>query len=197
MCIEKAMKTYLGVENTLNFICLYQRAFLECLEVCGGDFEKMQEAFNVVKKSPKSLFDFDFSDPNDPQYNYNLMLAALSIPKRTIVEPKTNEFLSRHPILQLFQNPKHQKLAKEMVHHIFRMCDMSCIGIDWIIPTRDPTLSSQYIDMMLIGDAICSFGSLLSHSCIPNIDRQFVENKYVYIVRLLIRKDQELTMTNG
>lgn len=174
-----------------------QRMLFEALAVCGGSFAKLKELMEDKELSNKTIFDFDLSNPKDPLYRYNLLLTVNSLAQVASVSDEVLRYLSIHPVLDTIENESDKEIAKEFLKRCFRILTVNSFGIEWVIPAKPRDRDKDSINTKLAGDGLCQFGSLLNHSCSPNIDRVFVDNKFVFYVRRPILKGQQLFTCYG
>lgn len=196
-CIEKATKTFLQAENDSKMHDIKQQMFFEALAICNGSFDELEDLMTDPKLLNKTIFDFDLSDPSDPNYKKNLLICINSLVEVSVVSVEVERYMSKHPVLDLLQNERERKIAKDFLLHAFRMLTVNSFGIEWVIPSKPGDRNKESINTKLAGDGLCQFGSLLNHSCIPNVDRVFVDNKFVFFVRRPVPKGQQLFICYG
>lgn len=195
--METATSTFLQAENDSKVHDIKQRMLFEALAICGGSFDKLKQLMVDPELSAKSIFDFDFSDENDPNYRYNMMLAVNSLAQVEVVKREIIKYMDRHPALDLFKNQEDQETAKAFMIRSFRILTVNSFGVEWVIPSKPKDRDIESVNTRLAGDGICAFASLMNHSCIPNIDRLVVDNKFVFYVRRPIKMGQQLFTCYG
>lgn len=195
-CVTTASRTFLQAENDSKMHDIKQRMLFEALAICGGSFDKLKQLMDETDLEKKTIFDFDLSDSNDPLYKYNLLTVIVSLTQVQSVSNEVVRYLSHHPVLDLIKADKDKEIAKEFLLRCFRTLTVNSFGIEWVVPAK-PRENNDTIVTKLAGDALCQFGSLLNHSCSPNIDRVFVDNKFVFFVRRPIQKGQQLFTCYG
>lgn len=196
-CIEVATKTFFHAENKLKMHDIKQRMLFEALAICGGSFDKLKQLMDASDLGNKSIFDFDLTDPNDPHYKYNLLMSIMSLSQIATVSTEVATYLSHHPVLESIKNEADKAIAKRFLLRCFRILTVNSFGIEWVVPARPRDFTKDSIVTKMAGDAICLFGSLMNHSCTPNVDRVFVDNKFVFFVRRPIEKRQQLFISYG
>lgn len=196
-CLEMAMKIFLQAKNDSKMHDIKQRMLFEALAVCGGNFEKLNDLMHNEELSNKTIFDFDLTNPNDPLYRYNLLLTVNSLAQVSSVSDECQRYLSNHPVLDTIENQSDRCIAKEFLLRCFRILTVNSFGIEWVIPAKPRDRNKDSINTKLAGDGLCQFGSLLNHSCSPNVDRVFVDNKFVFYVRRPILKGCQLFTCYG
>lgn len=196
-CMETATATFLQAENDSKMLDIKQRMLFEALAVCEGSFEKLSQLMTDPELCNKTIFDFDLSDPSDSLYKYNLLVAINSLAQTSTASNEVIRYLSHHPILDLLSCHKDKEIAKAFLLRSYRILTNNSFGIEWVVPARPSDANKDSVNTILAGDGLCQFGSLLNHSCIPNVDRVFVENKFVFYVRRPIAKGQQLFICYG
>lgn len=196
-CIDEATKIFMTIEGDSKLYDIKQRMLFKALAVCAGSFDKLEELMTDPKLENKTIFDFDLSDPNDPSYKKNLLVCNSSLVKVEKVSPEIVRYLSHHPILNQLQNERHIAVARDFLLHAFRILTVNSFGIEWVVPSKPADRTKESINTKLVGDGLCQFGSLLNHSCLPNVDRVFVDNKFVFFVRRPIKAGQQLFTCYG
>lgn len=196
-CIEIATKTFFRTETKLRMHDIKQRMFFEALDICGGSFTKLNQLMDATDLSKRTIFDFDLTNPNDSLYKYNLLMSIMSLSQIANVSDEVVRYLAHHPLLDTIEDPVDKEIAKRFLLHCFRILTVNAFGIEWLVPARPRDFTKDTIITKLAGDALCSFGSLMNHSCIPNVDRVFVDNRFVFFVRRPINKGQQLFITYG
>lgn len=196
-CMDVATSTFLQAENDAKMHDIKQRMLFEALSICGGSFGKLKQLIDDPELSSKTIFDFDFSDVDDPNYKFNMMLAVNSLAQIEVVKREIVKYMDRHPALDLFENREEKEIAKAFMLRAFRILTVNSFGIEWVIPAKPKDRDRASVNTRLAGDGLCAFGSLMNHSCIPNIDRLVVDNKFVFYVRRPIKKGQQLFTCYG
>lgn len=196
-CRETATKTFLQAENDSKMHDIKQRMLFEALAICDGSFEKLKQLMEEAKSSRKTIFDFDLNDPTDSHYKRNLLMTMISLTTIQIVKKEIITYIERHPALDLFTDGGEKQIAKDFLLHAYRILTVNSFGIEWVIPAQPKDSNKDAINTMLAGDGLCLFGSLMNHSCCPNVDRLVVDNKFVFYVRRPINKGQQLFTCYG
>lgn len=196
-CKETATKTFLQAENDTKLHDIKQRMLFEALAICDGSFEKLKQLMTDTELSRKTIFDFDLNEPSDPMYRYNLLLTLNSLSMIPNVKKDIVRYLERHPALDLLTNRQDREIAKDFLLHSFKILTVNSFGVEWVIPAKPKDCNKDSINTLLAGDGLCAFGSLMNHSCYPNVDRLVVDNKFVFYVRRPIKKGQQLFTCYG
>lgn len=196
-CIEKATRIFLQAENDSKMHDIKMQMFFESLAICGGDFEKLDQLMSDPELSNKTIFDFDLNDPEDAGYDWKLLTSINSLVKVSKASNEVERYLANHPVLDLLKNQRERDIATKFLIRAYRILTVNSFGIEWVIPSRPGDRYRESINTKLAGDGLCQFGSLLNHSCTPNVDRVFVDNKFVFFVRRPVLKGQQLFTCYG
>ena len=196
-CKNIAKENFHETEVSLRCIEFTQKILLEALKICDGSFEKLATLNDDPSLSSQTFFDFDWSDNENVKNRVHGLLAFNALQ----LGPVTGElsYVENHPILEIFKTDSDKKIAKEFMVRVARILSVNCYSIDWLTPKKIDDESSVLEDTtkMKIGSSILIFGSLFNHSCVPNIDRMFVENKFVFMVRRPIKEGEQLFISYG
>lgn len=192
-----ATKTFLQAENDSKLHDIKQRMLFEALAICGESFDELKKLMNEAEAKRMTIFDYDLSDPSDPLYKRNLLMTIMSLTSHSSVKKDIVRYIERHPVLDRFEDPKEKEIAKDFLLRAFKILTVNSFGVEWVIPAKPNDANKYSINTMLAGDGLCPFGSLMNHSCFPNIDRVFVDNKFVFYVRRPIKKGQQLFTCYG
>lgn len=174
-----------------------QRMLFEALAICGGSFDRLEKFLTDPELSNKTIFDFDLSDPKDPSYREKLLISINSLVQVSSVSDEVRRYMNNHPVLDLLQTEHHREIAKTFLLRAFRILTVNSFGIEFVVPSKPADRTKESINTKLIGDGLCQFGSLLNHSCIPNVDRVFVDNKFVFFIRRPVLKGEQLFTCYG
>jgi SET domain len=195
-CKAAAMKSFFEIELATKYRDINQRRLYEALQICDGNFDKLKQLNDDPELKAKTIFDFDFSDPNDPLFKYNQLLAYNGLK----LGPKIPELkmMQNHPILQLMRNDRERNIAMKYLERTLLIMSVNSDGLDW--KTADYDDNGQLVASMesvKVGSGIRLFGSLLNHSCSPNVARTVVDDKFVFFVKRPIQKGQQLFVSYG
>lgn len=202
-CSTKCMETsesYIKVEIDKKCSNFYWRIFFKSLDICGGSLDKLKEILRFsssVKFSNKTIFDFDLSNPNDPLYNYNLLLTVNSLKLLPMIQNDSAAYMIDYCCNELFKNPEERQIAKVFMARFYQISQKNSFQFSWVDASKVPANPMNFDSSKVIGRALFPFGSLLNHSCIPNIETQAVDNKFAYIVRLPIAKGEQIFSNYG
>ncbi|KAJ6646435.1 Histone-lysine N-methyltransferase ASHR1 [Pseudolycoriella hygida] len=194
-CMEIASKTYADTTNKMHDI--KQRMLFEALVICGGSFSKLKELMDASDLKKETIFSYDLSNPDDPLFKQNLLKSSMSLAQAKNVSADVINYLSHHPVLETIKDQRDKEIAETFLLRCFRILAVNSFGIEWLVPSRPQDHTKDTIVTKRAGQALCLFGSLMNHSCIPNVDRVFVQNKFVFFVRRPIFKGQQLFISYG
>jgi hypothetical protein len=197
LCAKIAKENFHQIEVRLRCIEFTQKILLETLKICEGNFDRLAALIDDPSTSAQTFFDFDWSDQENAKKQLHGLLAFNALQ----VGPMTSElsYVETHPILEIFKTKKEKEIAKAFMTRVARILSVNCYSIDWLTPKKLDGESS-FLDIpskMKIGSAVLIFGSLFNHSCAPNIDRMFVDNKFVFVVRRPIKEGEQLFISYG
>jgi hypothetical protein len=137
-----------------------------------GSREKLVEfleSVSDIRKMDFSVFEFDFSNPNDPDYGANLVKCCLSFTSAFDIPPG-------HVIPYDHASEKLTKgndLIRDLIKH-------AC-GI-----------MGNLARQISYGSLGIAFGSLINHSCIPNVRRIQLDNKVLFYCVKPIKAGEQL-----
>lgn len=156
-------------------------SFFKALSIANGSVEELETVYNECLQSPKNVFDFNWSNKDDPEHSKNELKVALSLAR----DEKFNDesfvdfFFEEHPDYK-----KYEKIVRKIILHLNQVQrhTMCTVG-PWTLPAQ----TSQ-----TIGEANFLFSALLNHSCIPNVRRIFVDGKMTIVVIRSIARGEQL-----
>lgn len=127
-----------------------------------------------VDKDKKTIFDYDLSEPESEDYKKNMLNCVLGLNYR-YVSVQSKEKVSRG--------------MENFMNHMAGIIHMNCLGIQYLdLDTiRYPTPK-----MKTCGASVLAFGSLLNHSCDPNVQRIAIDGKVVFVVCKTIKSNGQL-----
>lgn len=210
--MDEANMTYMAVQKELKCDENLLRILFEALMICTGEklnmlkalkdgfegesskaFDKLQQLMVDPELLEKTIFDFDFSNPDDSLYKYHMLLAVNSLKMLKSLSKRDVEFfLKRMPVF--IGDEKKRGIVGDFFHRLVSILALSGLSILWAEPNPEEAVRDEIIRVVRVGKGAFPFGSLLNHSCIPNIIRIPVDNKYAFIVQQPILKGQQLTV---
>lgn len=192
-CLKAANKSFHQYEcrilqplNETGNWRMTMRCFFDALSICGDSVEQLKELMAKSDKLSPTIFNFDFSNPSNPENAKNQLMCMLSLERRVTVNMK--DFSS------IFQ--QHPKLAEIWSTHgdfinkfLERMMQIEILNFHGI---KGRSLNKSKPYRCCLGDGGYTFCSLLNHSCCPNTMRIVVDNRMVLIVERPIKKGEQL-----
>lgn len=165
------------------------RVFFQALNIFDGLIEDIERFLESKVTSSVSYYDFDFSswsDSNVMDKNHLTILYCLSKSNRYDESDSPRILLMRHPILAEIWN-NHEAFITKFFQRILQIGDSNFHGISgW----SQNTLHENSPKMIGIG--CYPFISLVNHSCAPNVNRIYVENKMFLLVERPIKAGEQL-----
>ena len=149
-----------------SFTLTQFRSFFKALAIMDGSIGELEKLFNECLKSPKTIFDFDFSDPNDPEYERNQLRAALGLARNK----KLKEALSLKMFFTLCPQYKktwlrHERFIEKFILHL-KQISFFCQGL---YGKNLPLQQDRMFRNRTFGSGFYLFGTLFNHSCWPNV----------------------------
>jgi tetratricopeptide (TPR) repeat protein len=170
-CRQKLYAKGLNMDTLLDtFMCENVKTLAVIMDGFGGkknfdDFLK----HNDIKTLNKTIFDYDFSNADDPKNKENLVKCFLSL--------KSTDYMIGNFCLS------QSHLPKEILHHI--------LGIRHL--NQQFTYYSDIGNSFAIdGKSISVFVGLLNHSCLPNVNSFSIDNKVSVVVLKPIKAGEQL-----
>lgn len=186
-CAKKAHPSHKFEESKMlddlitNFF--YPVDFKMCdiaLAICGGSYEELEKVYNESLRSPKTVFDFDFSDPNDPNYDKNQLQVILGMAGNKHESQKLHRKHLQKNYVNLSKCPP---FMEKFVEHLQTVMLASATKIK----RKTVTGSAE-------GFAFSLLTSLLNHSCDPNVQMVMEEGlgREIMIVTRPIAKGEQI-----
>lgn len=169
--------------------------------------------FFEKNKTPKTVFDFDLSDTNDPMYKKNMFLAMITS-KKNVFDDEVSKKTMLKSIRYVIENcpwlnslwdlRKNRKfldsfLVKLLDANAMDTCVNAYCNIE--LNVNEPLSIEEETMPAESGGWIFNFSSvrldpyysMISHSCFPNIITRFVDNKSFWIVLRPIKAGGKIT----
>ena len=155
---------------------------MKSFEIAGG----VDEWQALIKGQKKTVFDFDLSNPKDPMYQKNLLVAINSLSRNFDNEiyhlSDQDAVLNIPPINQKVRNKKrNEDLMKSIVD---QKAILTTNGITNYVPGQ--LMLSRFQTVLL------PFGSLFNHSCLPNVGTLMIDNKTIFYVARPVAAGEQL-----
>lgn len=186
------------------------KMLFKMLALFDGDIAELR-SFLEENEQERTVFDFDFSDKNDPMYQKHMMLASLSIKNakdksddqllymanESVKLIKYNSVLS-----EMWEAEDDRRFLGEMLRKLFAVYSdirmRGCFTEYVVYKKSDDVPESSYSisksrfqrhHTMLSVDQV---ESLMNHSCLPNIEHLSVDDKLAFVVIWPIKKGEQL-----
>lgn len=193
-CFQSALSSFHFYECPINERLLKSgvmqmalRTFFQALSMFKGSIEDL-EKFVQENDNQTSVYDFDFSDPSDPNVD-KMHFASMYSLSRNINKASSDSpemLLKDHPlVLEAWRT--HGDFITTFVRRVLLIGDSNFHGIcGWSIKKYE----NQFPQMIGIG--CYPFISLVNHSCAPNVNRIYVEDKMLLLVERPIKSGEQL-----
>lgn len=160
------------------------RSFFDALSICDGSVEEMRRLMDESDELSPSVFNFDFSKPENVETAKNKLKCLIGLERKVDVEMKdlSNIFLQHQELAEIWSS--HSAFVNKFLE---RMMQIEILNFHEII---GKSLNNCY--RSCLGDGAYVFCSLLNHSCCPNTMRIVVENRMVLVVERPIKKGEQL-----
>lgn len=161
-------------------MAVVQKTCLDSIRIAGGkaNFKEL-----VKDGDTRTVFDFDFSNPKDPSYEKNMLIACNALSKAAIPE-------------NMREDNTKDKYENEMVRNQLRIHQTNSFKMDENRRELFRNGTGQYITRT-VGSGIFPFTSLINHSCYPNVKHITVDNKFVICVTRPIKAGEQLYISYG
>lgn len=132
------------------------------------------------QKERATMFDFDFSDENDTNFNFNCLKVINSLlPSQRLEILQLNQMTAEvHREISncIVENPKKSELSSELTQRLMLIFYRN----GWT------TTFDQKFHLIFM------FGSLLNHACVPNTDTMYYGTKQIIYVTEPIKKNEQI-----
>ena len=155
----------------------FEKFMMEAVEIV-GDLDSMVGL--LADDSKKTVFDFDLSDPDDPMYKKNLLIAFNGL--KATADAEVKEIAS--------QSTEFGELSTEIPLKLRRIFNTNAYDMSAVCG-KGVGKPEKY------GEGIFPFLSLLNHSCYPNVTHITVDNKFVLTVSRPIKAGEQIFITYG
>lgn len=170
---------------------------LSALKIAGG-VENLRGLLN--DSTCKTLFDFNWSDPQAADYKKNILLTinALSTVRETVFTRTAplDELFDKPPFDSILKTDDDREFIKSFAHKQLRILDTNLYDMK-----EHSRLSAAYKKRgtygQSIGSGLCMFASLFSHSCDPHVKRITVDNKIAFVVVRPVAAGEQVYISYG
>jgi len=152
-------------------LCADVKMLSDMYEVFGSvnRFSDFIDRVDVNKDLNKTIFDYDWNNPEDPLYKRNKMICLLSL-------STSDRKILRESILDKYVSKKAQ-------HHLMSIFNLNFQTVSY---NNGDSKSSK------IGWCVPLFSSLINHSCVRNACPILVDNKLVTIMQKPVKAGEQI-----
>lgn len=186
-------------ENFHNFECdiieilhksgimqMAMRIFFQALNMFDGSIEEMKKFLEKFENSSTSVYDFDFSSDREKAKNFLASLYCLARSDKTPGDASPKVIFQSHPYLSKLWND-HEIFIQNFIARVIDIYDCNFHGIcGWSRKFSDAR------NPQMVGVGCFAFASLINHSCYPNINRIYVDDKMLIVVDRPIKKGEQI-----
>lgn len=146
-----------------------------------------------------TVFDYDLSHPDGPDYKKNLLLVVNSMAKsensKIVISEKMKSTFDFPPFDELWKTDAEREFLIETFHNQLRIHNTNQLemGEHKMETWDDPSSWS----VKTIGGGLCPFASLFNHSCDANVKRTCIDNKIAFVVAAPIAAGEQLFLSYG
>lgn len=192
-CLKEAWNSFHNYECLIIDRCLKSgvlqialRIYFQALNIFHGSTENLKIFIENQEKS-YSMFDFDFSKNNDENLKNSLISLWFLVRSGNLDENDSPELILKdHPKL-VDQWKNNKDFIRTFFQKIVQICDSNFHGICGWSRHLNKISSPQ-----MIGVACYPFLSLLNHSCVPNVNRVYIEGQACLMVERPIKKGEQI-----
>ncbi|KAL7035122.1 hypothetical protein ACKWTF_008235 [Chironomus riparius] len=150
---------------------------MKLLSEIAAPFEGYAQLDDLISKTDmkqlnKTIFDYDLSNHQDPEYRKKLMTCLLSL------QPKSDHIVDER------SNVIFNHVSKKTAHHILSIVPNNCSGTYYL----DGEVSVPFV----AGSKISLFKSLINHSCLRNIQMVGINDKIAIVVMKPIKAGEQI-----
>lgn len=164
------------------------RVFFQALAMFGGSIDNLEQFLMENEKPGTSVYDFDLSEANEEFIAKSNLLSLFHLARNQSVCPNDSpeNFLKHHPLLSS-QWQSHESFIRSFIQRVLQVGDSNFHGIcGWSFKKYENQIPQ------MIGIGCYPFISLVNHSCAPNVNRIYVDNKMLLLVERPIKKGEQL-----
>lgn len=164
------------------------RVFFQALSMFNGSIEQLEKFLNENKNESVSVYDFDLSSSDEEQCAKSFLTSLYCLTKSyKACEGDSPEMLLKdHPQLSEIWK-SHEAFIRAFILKILQIGDSNFHGIcGWSLKKYE----NQFPQMIGIG--CYPFISMCNHSCAPNVNRIYIEDKMLLLVERPIKKGEQL-----
>lgn len=186
----------------VNFLRLFNKA----LTVCNNSVDDLKALLEHNAGKKFSVFDFDLSDPQDPDYDKNRLLTFTSLmpeeSKRMMVKAVWLMFCydNERKFNEIWNTGHHFEFIGKLIMELFLVFSLNTHGMSWYSkPSNFRALCYGDTPMRnSFAAGLFPFSSLISHSCAPNCNTISVYgDKLMLYVLMPIKAGEQIFISYG
>lgn len=159
-----------------------------------GGFKEVIELLHPSKMTPKTVLDFDLTNPDDPAYKKNMLVCLNSLSKQVhkaekkkLMDIYSHLVLDTPPINDMPRSEEEIEFLMEFIPGQAMIYDTNAYELKEYTKRED----------LAVGGAIFPFSSLFNHSCMPNAKRFTVNNKITIFAARPIKAGEQIFVSYG
>lgn len=183
----------------------FLRIFNKALSACNNSVEELKSIMET-NSGKFTVFDFDLSNPDDPAYEKNRLLAFKSLmsddTQREALKMLWGMFSAdyKHKFMEAWKIGEHYEFIKNVINEFFLKFSLNTHGMSWYSAPRG--FKAMFYEGTAQRNSFASglfpFMSLISHSCAPNCNMINVKgDKLMLYVTLPIQAGQQIFISYG
>lgn len=160
-------------------------------EIAGSN----QQLFDLVKRkgSNKTVFEFDLSNANHPDYEKILLYAVSMLSKTMASAGRCVDIFPRQQLLE--GTPVNSKEEEVKMMKVIRKLFVIYSTNAYMLEEHDR--STNYLTERNVGAGVFPFLSLINHSCIPNMAKITFDNRAVLVAIRPVKAGDQLFVSYG
>lgn len=87
--------------------------------------------------SNKTIFDLDFSSPEDPLYKFHQLVAANSLSMQASTMSSNTVLILNLLAFELFQDYYKREISKNFMQRCYKISNNNSFGISWFVASKD------------------------------------------------------------
>lgn len=194
-CLSDAKKAFHIYECPINDTLLTSgvmqmsmRIFFQSLAMFNGSIEDLEKFFYKHEVRSASVFDFDTMDSDDAIGARNNLISLLCLCRNATdnATDSPEKFFKIHPKLSHLWD-SNESFIRKFILRTLQAGDSNFHGISgWSVKK----FSNEMPQMIGIG--CYPFMSLINHSCAPNINRIYVDDKMFLLVERPVKEGEQI-----
>lgn len=194
-CLNDAKESFHNYECPINNLLLTSgvmqmamRIFFQSLAMFDGSIIEFERFFNENESLAASVYDFNSSNPDNRLIARNNLISLICLARNDndYVGDSPEKLFKIHPQLS-YMWESNEAFIRRFILRTLQTGDCNFHGIcGWSL--------KKYANQtpQMIGIGCYPFMSLINHSCAPNINRIYVDDKMLLVVERPIKKGEQL-----